>query len=160
MTNSADASAGAPPAKSTERRVSIERVAQGSYTATNVRGGTLSVGSGGGEDFTPVELLLTAIAACSAVDVDFITGKRSEPETFTATTSGHKTADEKGNRLTDLLLDFDVSFPDDEGGRKAEAVLRRSIEQSHDRLCTVGRTVEVGTPITAALRGEPVGKSS
>ena len=142
--------------KDTLRSVTLTRTAKGSYTATNVRGGTLSIGSGQGDDFTPVELLLAAIAACSAIDVDFITGKRSEPDTFTATSSGNKIADEHGNRLVDLLLDFDIDFPDDDGGRQATEVLRRSIKQSHDRLCTVGRTVETGTPITAALRGETV----
>jgi uncharacterized OsmC-like protein len=114
------------------------------------------VGSGEDADFTPVELLLAAIAACSAVDVDSITSRRSEPDRFTATASGEKISDELGNRLVDLVLDFDVSFPDDEGGQNATGVLRRSIRQSHDRLCSVGRTVEVGTPITAALHGEPI----
>ncbi|HEY9290163.1 MAG TPA: OsmC family protein [Microlunatus sp.] len=142
--------------KDSLRSVSLARTAKGSYTATNVRGGTLDIGSGQGDDFTPVELLLAAIAACSAIDVDFITAKRSEPDTFSASCSGHKIVDEHGNRLVDLLLDFDISFPDDEGGRQATDVLRRSIKQSHDRLCTVGRTVETGAQITAALHGESV----
>lgn len=124
--------------------------------ATNVRGGTITFGSGTDNDFTPVELLLAAIAGCSAIDVDFITGKRSEPDTFAATASGNKINDELGNRLTDLLLDFNVTFPADEGGRQATDVLERSIRQSHDRLCTVGRTVETGPSITAALHGRPV----
>jgi uncharacterized OsmC-like protein len=121
-----------------------------------VRGGTITIGSGTDDDFTPVELLLAAIAGCSAIDVDFITGKRSEPETFAATAAGHKINDEFGNRLTELLLDFDVVFGDDEAGRRATEVLERSIRQSHDRLCTVGRTVETGSSITAALHGRPV----
>jgi len=139
-----------------QRTVSLHRQEKGRYIATNVRGGTITIGSGADDDFTPVELLLAAIAGCSAVDVDFITGKRSEPETFAATASGTKINDELGNRLVHLLLDFDVSFPDDEGGRHATDVLERSIRQSHDRLCTVGRTVETGPAITAALRGRPV----
>lgn len=147
-----------PTAQNTDnlRTVTLHRQEKGRYIATNVRGGTVSIGSGTNDDFTPVELLLAAIAACSAVDVDFITGKRSEPETFAATASGTKINDEFGNRLIDLLLDFDVSFPDDEGGRQATDVLERSIRQSHDRLCTVGRTVETGSTITTALRGRTV----
>jgi len=138
------------------RTLSLHRQQKGRYLATNVRGGTIRIGSGTDDDFTPVELLLAAIAGCSAVDVDFITGKRSEPETFAATASGTKINDELGNRLVDLLLDFDVSFGDDEGGRQATEVLERSIRQSHDRLCTVGRTIETGPTITAALRGRTV----
>jgi uncharacterized OsmC-like protein len=144
------------PDDPTARSVQLDRTAKGSYTATNVRGGTISIGSGEGDDFTPVELLLAAVAACSAIDVDFITGKRAEPTTFRATSSGHKVSGDQGNRLSDVQLDFDVRFGDDEGGRKAEDVLRRSIKQSHDRLCTVGRTVELETPVSATLRGEPI----
>lgn len=138
------------------RTVTLHRQGSGHYIATNVRGGTITIGTGADDDFTPVELLLAAIAGCSAVDVDLITGKRSEPETFAATASGNKINDSLGNRLVDLLLDFDVSFPDDEGGRQANDVLERAIRQSHDRLCTVGRTVETGPPITAALHGRTI----
>jgi putative redox protein len=30
-------------------------------------------------------------------------------------------------------------------------VLPEAVRQSHDRLCSVGRTVEIGTPITARI---------
>ncbi len=46
-----------------------------------------------------------------------------------------------------------VRFPDTDGGRAAEAVLERAVGASHDRLCTVTRTVEVGTAVTSTLRG-------
>ena len=65
------------------RSISMERVEKGVFEVTNVRGGTMRIGGGDSADFTPVELLLTAIAGCSAVDVDFITVKRAEPEAFT-----------------------------------------------------------------------------
>ena len=55
---------------------------EGRYKATNARGGVLPVGSGGDPDFTPVELLLAALAGCSAIDVDLITGKRAAATTF------------------------------------------------------------------------------
>ena len=62
-------------------------------------------------------------------------------------TEGHKIRDEQGNRLTNLVLSFDVEFPDDEAGRAAYDILPRAVQQSHDRLCTVSRTVELGTPV-------------
>jgi putative redox protein len=136
-----------------QRRVELTRLSKGRFRATNARGGTLEIGQAGDEQvFSPVELLLTAIAACSAIDVDFITAKRAEPDRFDVEMSANKIRDEQGNRLTDLLLTFDVSFPDDEGGRAAADVLPRAVQQSHDRLCTVSRTVEVGTPIDARPR--------
>jgi len=135
------------------RQVALTRLSQGHFRATNARGGTIEVGHTGDEHvFSPVELLLTAIAACSAMDVDFITVKRSEPTRFDVEMSGDKIRDEQGNRMTDLVLAFDVAFPDDEAGRAAAEVLPRAVQQSHDRLCTVSRTVEVGSPIETRLR--------
>ena len=42
---------------------------------------------------------------------------------------------------------FDVVFPEGEAGDAARTVLPVAITKSHDRLCTVSRTVELGTPI-------------
>src|SRR3954463_9109931 len=134
------------------RDVGITRLRPGQYEATNPRGGKLVFGRGEDDDaFTPVELLLAAIAGCSAIDVDLITGKRAEPTRFDASITGTKIRDDQGNRLTDLTLPFDVASPDDDSGRAAAEVLPRAVQQSHDRLCTVSRTVEVGTPIDARL---------
>ncbi len=132
----------------TLRSVELTRLEQGRYRATNSRGSSIEIGQGTtSELFSPVELLLAAIAGCSAIDVDFITAKRAEPERFDVRMSGRKVRDELGNRLVDLLLEFDVGFPDDEHGRTARDVLPRAVRQSHERLCTVSRTVEVGSPV-------------
>ncbi len=136
----------------TLRSIEMTRLAKGRYEATNSRGGRLVLGQGGtGEEFSPVELLLVAIAGCSAIDVDFIVGKRAEPTRLDVRMTGDKIRDELGNRLTNLVLSFDVEFPDDEAGRAAYAVLPRAVQQSHDRLCTVSRTVEVGTPVETRI---------
>ena len=133
------------------RSISMERVEKGVFEVTNVRGGTMRIGGGDSADFTPVELLLTAIAGCSAVDVDFITVKRAEPETFTVEASGEKVRGDDGNRLDDLSVRFSVSFPEGEAGDKAREMLPKAIEMSHDRLCTVSRTVVLGTPIDSGV---------
>lgn len=135
------------------RQVRVERTSKGRYRATNRRGGTLSIGTGEDADFTPVELLLAALAACSAVDVDLITSRRAEPETFTVDATGNKVRDEHGNHLTDLALGFGVTFPDGSAGDDARAELPRSVARSHDRLCTVSRTVELGTPVSTHITG-------
>ena len=132
------------------RAISMERVEKGVFEVTNARGGTMRIGGGDSADFTPVELLLTAIAGCSAVDVDFITVKRAEPETFRVEATGEKVRDDQGNHLEDLRVRFAVTFPEGEGGDRAREMLPRAIAMSHDRLCTVSRTVELGTPIDAA----------
>ena len=136
----------------TPRTIEMSRLAKGRYVATNARGGRLVLGQGD-ESFSPVELLLVAIAGCSAIDVDFIVSKRAEPTRFDLLMSGDKIRDDQGNRMTNLTLTFDVAFPDDDGGRAAYDVLPRAVQQSHDRLCTVSRTVEVGSPITTRIEG-------
>jgi len=94
------------------RRVSLERTSKGRMLARNERGSTLAIGMGEDCDFTPVELLLAAIAGCSAIDVDLITGKRSAPEEFAVDAVGVKIRDQHGNRLVELAIDFRVRFPD------------------------------------------------
>lgn len=136
----------------TLRQVQFERTANSKYEVTNVRGGTLSVGSGQDTDFTPVELLLAAIGTCSAIDVDVVTSRRAEPTEFRAVVRGNKLRDpEEGNRLENLAVEFTITFPDGEDGDKAREALPRAVKMSHDRLCTVSRTVELGTPVTTTL---------
>ncbi|MFF0203756.1 OsmC family protein [Streptomyces sp. NPDC005017] len=139
----------------TLRSVTVERTGTGRFVATNARGGTVAFGSSSDPDaeteFTPVELLLAALAGCSAVDVDVATGRHAEPDRFTIAASGHKISDDLGNRLTDLRVTFSVSFPDGEGAERARAILPRAVKTSHDRLCTVSRTVETGTPVTVTV---------
>ena len=136
------------------RSIRMERVSKGVFEVTNVRGGTMRIGGGDNADFTPVELLLTAIAGCSAVDVDFITVKRAEPESFTVTAEGEKLRDDAGNHLGDLKVRFSVAFPDGEAGDKAREMLPKAIAMSHDRLCTVSRTVVIGTPIDSGVAAD------
>lgn len=129
------------------RAIDLTKIGAGRYKATNSRGGVVAVGSGDDPDFTPVELLLAAIAGCSGIDVDLITGKRAEATSYDVHAEGVKVRDEHGNRLVDLRLTFDIRFPEGEAGDRAREVLPRAIAQSRDRLCTVGRTVQVGGPI-------------
>ena len=140
------------PAPDSLRSITLTRTATGEYVADNGRGTQLPIGTGDTDRFTPVELLLVAIAGCSAVDVDLITSRRAEPESFTVSMEGHKAKDEGGNHMTGLRLSFDVVFPEGEDGDKARAALPRSVQQSHDRLCTVSRTVERETPIEVEVR--------
>jgi putative redox protein len=133
------------------RQVSIARVAAGEYTVTNERGGKIQVGTGADGEFTPVELLLAAIGACTSIDVDVLTSRRAEPAEFTVEVGAEKVHDTAGKRLTDIAVTFHVSFPEGEGGDAARALLPGAVRRSHDSLCTVGKTVELGTPITATI---------
>ena len=133
------------------RQVSLARDAAGEYTATNVRGGTIKIGTGEGAEFTPVELLLAAIAGCTAIDVDILTSRRAEPTGFTLDVTAEKGRDEHGNRLSDIEVTFHVSFPEGEGGDAARKLLPGAVRRSHESLCTVSRTIELGTPVKSTI---------
>ncbi|MGD0925879.1 MAG: OsmC family protein [Streptosporangiaceae bacterium] len=137
---------------SAHRGVSIERVAAGRFTARNERGGRIAVGTGGEQDFTPAELLLAAIGGCTAIDVDILTSRRAEPEAFGVEVGAEKVRDPAGNHLTDIEVTFRVAFPAGEGGDAARALLPDAVRRSHDRLCTVSRTVELGIPVTTRVQ--------
>jgi uncharacterized OsmC-like protein len=133
---------------SSKRSVSITRTELGKYVATNSRGGKLEFGTGKESDaFTPVELLLTAIAGCTAIDVDTVTSRRAEPEQFELVAGGDKIKDDDGNRMENLEVVFRVRFPEGPEGDAAREMLPAMVTKSHDRWCTVSRTVELGTPV-------------
>ena len=138
------------------RVVEIERTGARHYAARNTRGGVIQIGSGEGDTFTPVELFLAAIGACTGIDVDLITSKRSEPTVFRVRVTGTKIRDDAGvNRMENLEVAFTVAFPEGEAGDAARAVLDRSVRMSHDRLCTVSQTVERGTEVAIAINSAP-----
>jgi putative redox protein len=133
---------------SVHRSVRLERIENSSYIVTNDRGGQMRIGHGEGTDFTPVDLLLAGIGGCTAIDVDILTSRRAEPDAFEVTVEAEKVRDENGNHLTDIVVTFRVRFPEGEQGDKARALLPDAVQKSHDRLCTVSRTVELGAPVT------------
>ena len=134
-------------ADSTHRSVSLQRLDEGVYLATNARGNTVRFGSKADDAFSPVELLLAAIAGCSAVDVDVVTGRRTAADTFDVRCEAETVRDETGNVLKDIRLTFQITFPEGPDGDAARDILPRAIAASHDRTCTVSRTIEAGTPV-------------
>jgi uncharacterized OsmC-like protein len=134
------------------RSITIERSPDGGHTVTNSRGGHLTFASGDGTAFTPVELLLAAIGGCTALDVASLTSRRAEPEEFRIEVNANKVRDEDGNRLTDIEVIFFVTFPETPEGDAAREILPEMVKRSHDRLCTVSRTVELGTPVASIIK--------
>jgi putative redox protein len=136
---------------SAHRGIRIERTGPSTFVAVNERGGRLTMSQANGLDFTPVELLLAAIGGCTSIDVDLVTSRRAEPDRFEVLVDAEKVRDEAGNHLTDLQVTFRVSFPAGEAGDKARAVLPDIAKKSHDRLCTVSRTIELGPHIATRI---------
>lgn len=118
----------------------------------------MTIGTGDGTDFTPVELLLAALGGCTGADVDYITSKRAEPDSFVVQVTGDKVRDELGgNRLVNLAIELRVTFPEGAAGDAAREALPRAARMSHDRLCTVSRTVEHGGPVDTRIAPPPAG---
>ncbi len=136
---------------SAHRTVTVRRVAAGRFAVTNERGGEITFGTGDGTDFTPTELLLAAVGGCTAIDVDILTSRRAEPDAFEVVVDAEKIRDAEGNRLTDIVVTFRIAFPGTAQGDEARAILPDVVRKSHDKLCTVGRTIEIGTPIAASI---------
>jgi putative redox protein len=139
--------------RETHRHIELSRIGDGRYLAHNKRGGVLPIGSGDDPDFSPVELLLAALAGCGAIDVDLITGKRAQAMSFEVRAEGDKVRDAQGNHLTNLRVTFDVVFPEGEAGDRAREVLPRTLAQTRDRLCTVSRTVAIGEYVEMVAEG-------
>jgi putative redox protein len=138
----------APPA---HRAVRLERIENGRYVIINDRGGQMSIGTGQATEFTPVDLLLAGIGGCTAADVDALTSRRAEPVSFEVLVDAEKVRDQAGNHLAGIVVTFRIRFPEGEPGDKARTLLPDAVRKSHDRLCTVSRTVELGTPIATLI---------
>jgi putative redox protein len=80
-----------------------------------------------------------------------LTSRRAEPENFRVEVNATKVRDDGSNRLTDIEVTFRVTFPDTPEGDAAREILPDIVKRSHDRLCTVSRTVELGTPIRSVI---------
>ena len=132
----------------TLRYIDLSLADDGRYQATNRRGGVLPIGRAA---TTPTSRRSSCSwrrwPGCGAIDVGLITGKRATPESFDVRAEGHKIRDEQGNHLVGLKLTFDITFPEGEDGDRAREFLPRAMEQTRDRLCTVGRTVAIGEPV-------------
>ena len=115
-------------------------------TLPNPRGVELTFGSKAEDGFTPVELLLAAIGGCAAVDIDVVTGRHAPHGRFEVTVDAEARRDETGNILEDVRASFHVTVPEGEAGDRARRLLPRALRTSHDRTCTVSRTIEAGTP--------------
>ena len=136
-------------ADDTVRSVALTRTGPATFEATNARGGTLPVTSGGSgsSDFTPVELLLVGVAGCSGIDIDLLTSRLAEPDDFRIAASAEKVRDGEGNHLGPVTVTVEVTFPQGERGDAARERLPDAVAKSRDRLCTVSRTVQLPTPV-------------
>ena len=96
--------------------------------------------------------MLAAVAGCSAVDVDVVTSRRAEPKSFDLHVEGDRVNEDGASRLSEVRVGFDLSFPDTPEGNQARKLVDNLIRISHEKDCTVSRTVE--NPTQVAFRND------
>lgn len=144
----------AESAETNERFVEITRTEQTVYRATNKDGDSVTFGQKPGM-FSPVELLLAGLAGCTSVSVDIVSSRRAEPTVFKVRASATKVVEESGaNQLEDLHVAFDIQFPEGPEAEQATKMLDRLVALSHDKHCTVARTIESGPKITTSVNAD------
>ncbi|HHV21396.1 MAG TPA: OsmC family protein [Propionibacterium sp.] len=130
--------------------VHVVRTGQGRYLAMNRNGIEIQLGEGH-DLFSPVELLLAALAGCTAMDVEAATTRTAEPEVFKVGVLADQEA-EGGNHLENVEVNFSMRFPDTEEGREAKAMVDRVMQLSQDKLSTVCRVLEQPTPVAMSVK--------
>ena len=76
------------------------------------------------------------------------TARGSPPPLWAGRAPGLNPTYEGAGRRDDVEVDFDVRFPEDEQGAKAQKMVDRLIQLSEQKDCTVSRTVEHPTNVS------------
>lgn len=139
------------------RSITLTRTAEGVYVARNDAGAELTFGYRVDGGFSAVELLLVAIAGCSATDVDMMTSRRAEPTTFEVTVNADKVGGSTPAIMRNIDVAFDVRFPAGDDGDKARARVPAALNSAEERTCTVSRTVVHGADVTLRQVEAPEG---
>jgi putative redox protein len=123
-----------------ERRAVVTSDGSGSYSATTGTGRTILFGDDAATNsHSPVELVATALAACTAMDVAAIlVKKRQVVETYSVAVDAVQ-RDEYPQVLTRVRLLHDVAGP-----AVTETAVRRAIELSATRYCPVNAMLSAG----------------
>ena len=114
------------------------------FEAVSPSGFTVRMDSGaGGAAFSPTELVLVGLAGCTGMDVaEILRKKRQEVTGMEVRVTGSR-ATEHPRRFTALHVVYTVT------GRQVDAeAVRRSIELSQTKYCSVAATLREAAPIT------------
>lgn len=130
--------------------VEVTRSGEHRFVATNERGATVHIGRDGAEGaFTPGELLLAAVAGCSAVTAENLLVRRlGEDAELTVHADRTKNpGDDHKFAAIQTAFDVDLSAIPEPDRAKVVAAVERAVRS----YCTVSRSVEESTPIELTL---------
>ncbi|MHC0430119.1 OsmC family protein [Streptomyces sp. O3] len=147
-------------------RIETVRTGYRNWTARNDRGAEVKMAAaddtGAQPSFTPVELLLAALGGCGglvldrtarAVDHDDL---RIVVETVPTPDNG----DGDDGRIGKVRISYELDIPADANGGRAAEVFARGVRLTHEKHCTVSRTVEHGAQVEAILPDGTTGFTS
>lgn len=127
--------------------VRVERAGEHVFTARNTQGAEVRVGQVATHDtFTPGELLLAAIAGCSAVTSENLVVRRVGEDAALTVDADRDKDPADPHRFSDVRVELSAaleSIADEAERAKTVDALTRAI----NKYCTVSRSVTEGTPI-------------
>ena len=104
--------------------------------------GSLKIG-GNNKGMRPMQLLLTAVGGCSAIDIiTFLRKQRQDLKDFRITVEGERQKDAIPSLFTDIHLHFELT------GDLNEKKVERALSLSMDKYCSVAKTLEKTAKIT------------
>ncbi|RFU84910.1 OsmC family peroxiredoxin [Streptomyces triticagri] len=133
----------------------IETVRTGyrQWTARNDRGAEVHIAAADDDtaqpSFTPVELLLAALGGCGGLVTDR-TARAVQHDDLRIVVSSQSTPDDDG-RIGKVTVTYELDIPADANGGNAADVFARGVRLTHEKYCTVSRTVEHGARVEAVL---------
>ncbi|MEU8519976.1 OsmC family protein [Streptomyces sp. NBC_01216] len=140
-----------------EYRIETVREGYRSWTARNDRGAEVRIGAADDPDvqpsFSPVELLLAAMGGCGGMVVDR-TARAVDHEELRIVVESATESEDPG-RLGRIRVSYEFVLP--ESNPRAAEVFARAVRLTHEKFCTVSRTVEHGTEVEAVLPDGTVG---
>lgn len=132
-------------------KVSIRRIGEPfHFEATNAAGKTVHIDAGPaiggtGQGVRPMEMLLMGLAGCSGIDVITILRKQRQTiEEMSVEVIGERGEAQEANPFTDIVVKFSLKGPIE------DHFLKRAIELSMEKYCSVAKTLEK----TATIRYE------
>lgn len=140
----------APPRATATDTVRVVRTGPEHYAGHNGRADAIPIGLAGANDsFSPTELLRIALGGCTGLAADHLLTRRLDEraEVRIAVRGEFDSAERRFTEL-DTTLTLDLSGLDP----AARAQLRTVVTRAVHRYCTVGRTLEHGTPVPLAIR--------
>lgn len=134
------------------KAITLSRTSLDHYVATSVATGA-SIEFGSDPDLlTPPELLLAAIAGCTAIDIDRPASRHAEPDAFRCDVVAPVTVDPDGaHHLAEITCTWQLRYPDGPEGDLVRTLMPRLFAQAETKLCTVSITVSKGASVRHAV---------